>query len=283
MPDRLPMAQTPSPVCLDTCLVGRLRRFVYAYVPKAACTSLKLWMATVEGLVPPGSTTQVTGGVHALLKPRIGLATLPRQQADAILRDPAWFKFTFVRHPLARLVSAYLDKVVPAKTTAARLIRRYQMHDPSAAWWQRLLARVRIDAKRSLTFRQLVKQLGRECPEELDEHFRPQSLLLSGLPLDLVGRVERIEDDFAIVQRRLDTNVPLLHKKRQAYTVEAGDFVADWPAEAFRGDAPHPHWRRFYPPAVRAKAIDIYRADFAPFGYHQQDESVPGPSLLRAA
>jgi sulfotransferase famil protein len=270
-------------MCLDTCLVGRLRRFVYAYVPKAACTSLKLWMATVEGLVPPGSTPQGTGGVHSLLRPQAALDSLPRQEADAILRDPAWFKFTFVRHPLARLVSAYLDKVVPAKATAARLIRRYQMHDPSAAWWQRLLARLRIDARRSLTFRQLVKQIARERPEELDEHFRPQSLLLSGLPLNFVGRVERIDEDLAVVQRRLDTNVPLSHKKRQSYTVEAGDFVADWPAEAFRGDAPHPHWRRFYPPAVRAGAVDIYGEDFARFGYHQQDETVGSSSLRRAA
>ena len=277
------MVPAPSPVCLDTCLVGRTRRFVYAYVPKAACTSLKLWMATVEGLVPPGSTPQVRGGVHALLKPRAALDSLPSHEAESILRSPDWFKFTFVRHPLARLVSAYLDKVVPAKATAARLIRSYQMHDPSAAWWQRLLARVRIDARRSLTFRQLVKQLACETPQELDEHFRPQSLLVAGLPLDFVGRVERMEEDFAFVQRRLDTNVPLSHKKRQSYTVEAGDFVADWPAEAFRTDAPHPHWRRFFPPAVLAGAAQIYRDDFARYGYRHQDESVPGWSHLRAA
>jgi hypothetical protein len=276
------MAPLPAPVCLDTCLVGRLRRFVYAYVPKAACTSLKLWMATVEGLVPPGST-QVMGGVHSLLKPQAALGSLPPHEAEAILRDRAWFKFTFVRHPLARLVSAYLDKVVPAKATAARLIRCYQIQDPNAAWWQRLLARVRIDAQRSLTFRELVKQLACERPEELDEHFRPQSLLLGGLPLDFVGRVERIDEDFAFVQRRLDTNVPLAHKKRQSYTVAAGDFVADWPAEAFRGDAPHPHWRRFYPPAVRARALEIFRDDFARFGYQQQDEAVASSSRRRAA
>ena len=274
------MAKAPSPVCIDTCLVGRSRQFVYAYVPKAACTSLKLWMASVEGLVPPGAT--VTGGIHALLKPQVALTALASDEAQAILRDRAWFKFTFVRHPLSRLVSAYLDKVVPAKSTAARLIRGYQMGDESAPWWRRLLARVRIDAHRSLTFRQLVKQLARERPEQLDEHFRPQSLLLAGLPLDFVGRVERMDEDFACVQRRLDTNVSLAHKKRQTYTVQAGDFVADWPAEEFRNGAPHPHWRRFFPPAVLAQAAAIYRADFVQFGYREMDETAAA-RLRRAA
>lgn len=267
-----------SHACIRTCLVGRARRFVYAYVPKAACTSLKLWMAMVEGL---GSQSLAADCVHALVKSR---ASLQDHEADAILRDPTWFKFAFVRNPLSRLVSAYLDKVVPAKVTAARLVRNFQMQDPSVDWWQRMAAAVRADASRGLTFRELVQQLGRERPEKVDEHFRPQSLLLAGLPLDFLGRVEQMAEDFAFVQRRLDTNVPLAHEKKQSYAPQAmGEYVADWPVTAFRQQAAHPHWRRFYPPEVLAAVAKIYRDDFASFGYRAEVEAPSSLPLRRAA
>lgn len=274
------LPSTPS-ICIHTCLVGRSRRFIYAYVPKAACTSLKRWMAAVEGLLPADDDAFFVPGIHAFVKSR---AALPVHEAPAILRDPAWFKFAFVRNPLSRLVSAYLDKVVPAKKTAARLVRNFHLQDPQAAWWQRLAAAVRADAKRGLTFRQLVQQLGRERLDKLDEHFRPQSLLLAGLPLDFVGHVERMEADFAVVQRRLDTNVPLSHEKRQAYAAQAsGDYVADWPVEKFRAQASHPHWRRFYPPEVLAAVARIYADDFARFGYRAEIEPAGSQPLKRAA
>ncbi|HUE71469.1 MAG TPA: sulfotransferase family protein [Pirellulaceae bacterium] len=260
---------TPS-ICTRTCLVGRSRRFVYAYVPKAACTSLKRWLAAVEGLLPITGKTSPAPGIHAFVKSR---AALPAHEAPAILRDPAWFKFAFVRNPLSRLVSAYLDKMVPGKKTAARLVRNFHLQDPQTDWWRRLVAAVRADAKRGLTFRQLVQQLGRERMDKLDEHFRPQSLLLAGLPLDFVGHVERMEADFAVVQQRLDTNVPLSHAKKQAYAAqESGDYVADWPVEEFRAGASHPHWRRFYPPEVLAAVARIYADDFARFGYRAEIE-----------
>jgi hypothetical protein len=255
------------PICTQTCLVGRMRQFVYAYVPKAACTSLKLWMATVEGLLPEGGVPNVPGGVHAFLPPICALDRMPAGHAHGILKNHGWFKFAFVRNPLSRLVSAYLDKVVPAKPTAAELIRRGQQGDKQAAWWQRLLGRVRIDKEKSLTFRQLARQLLRERPDSLDEHFRPQHLLLAGLPLDFVGKVENIAADFAAVQRRLDTNVALAHKKQQAYAGADGEFVADWPASAFRDGSPHPHWRRFYSPEVLANVFEFYREDFVSFSY----------------
>ncbi len=265
---------------IRTCLVGRSRQFVYAYVPKAACTSLKRWMAAVEGLLPPEEAV-ARPGIHPFIKAR---AALPAHEAAAILSDATWFKFAFVRHPLSRLVSAYLDKVVPGKRTAKRLVRNFLLHDPQTPWWRRLAALVRTDPKRGLTFRQLVEQLGREPMEKLDEHFRPQSLLLAGLPLDFVGRVERMAEDFALVQRRLDTNVPLPHEKKQAYAAQAaGEYVADWPVEAFRQQSVSPHWRRFYPPEVLAAVARIYREDFATFGYRAEIEPVASQPLRRAA
>lgn len=276
------MRSTQPDRCLETCLIGRSRRFVYAYVPKAACTSLKLWMAVVEGLLPPGSPPSSRGGIHPLVKSK---AALSAGEAAAIFADPAWFKFSFVRNPLPRLVSAYLDKVVPGKGPSQRLIRHFQTRDASSPWWQRLLAHLRIDAQRSLSFRQLVEQLAREHLPEVDEHFRPQSLLLAGLPLDFVGRVENIQEDFAEVQRRLDTNVALSHQKRQSYLArdEGIASVADWPAARFREELAHPHWRRFYPPDLLKTVEKIYEADFSRFGYRVEAGVPSGQPPRKAA
>ena len=263
------MNQQFAPASIRGCLVGRSRKYVYAYVPKAACTSLKRWMAAVEGLLPQ-EEAMTRPGIHPFIKAH---AALPHHEAAAILGDQRWFKFAFVRNPLSRLVSAYLDKVVPGKRTVKRLVRNFALHDPRTPWWQRLVTLVRTDPKRGLTFRQLIEQLGRERLEKLDEHFRPQSLLLAGLALDFIGRVERIEEDFAFVQRRLGTNVPLPHAKRQKYADPSGECVADWPVERFRHEPAHPHWRQFYPPDILAAAAKIYADDFAQFGYRAEIEA----------
>ncbi len=271
------MPQHSPSVCIHTCLVGRSRRYVYAYVPKAACTSLKRWMAVVEGLLPAEADRARFPGIHAFMRSQVRLAA---HEAPSILRDRDWFKFAFVRNPLSRLVSAYLDKVVPAKRTAARLVRNFELQEPSTPFWKRLKAVLRADVKRGLTFRELVAQLGRERMDKLDEHFRPQALLLAGLPLDFVGHVEQMAEDFSIIQRRLRTNVPLLHEKKQTYAVAAeGEFVADWPIARFREQPSHPHWRRFYPPDVLAQVARIYQADFDGFGYRAEIET----PLRRAA
>jgi sulfotransferase famil protein len=275
------MHRSTSPLCIRTCLVGRSRRFVYAYVPQAACTSLKRWMAAVEGLLPLPANGSRQPGIHAFVKSR---AALPPHEAPSILRDPQWFKFAFVRNPLSRLVSAYLDKVVPGKWTAARLVRNFQCQNPQVAWWQRLVAALRADVKRGLTFRQLVEQLGRERLDKLDEHFRPQSLLLAGLPLDFIGHVERIDVDFAVVQRRLDTDLPLPHEKKQSYAPQSsGGCVADWPVEEFRAQHSHPHWRRFYPPDVLSAVAHIYQDDFSRFDYRAEIEPASALPLRQAA
>ena len=255
---------------IRSCLIGRQRQFVYAYVPKAACTSLKRWLAAVEGLLPPAEA-MTRKGIHPFVKAH---AALGPDEAAAILGDKSWFKFAFVRNPLSRLVSAYLDKVVPGKKTATKLVRNFLVSNPQSPWWQRLMAVVRTDPKQGLTFRQLVEQLGRERMEKLDEHFRPQSLLLAGLPLDFVGRVEQIDQDFAFVQRRLGTSAALPHAKKQHYAEPSTECVADWPVQRFRMQPAHPHWRQFYSPDILAAVAEIYAEDFRQFGY-RAEISVP--------
>src|SRR2546430_926390 len=92
--------------CLDTCLINHRLKLVYAYVPKAACTSIKTWLVRSARFAPPLAlaldAAEAAGlrpgdaaypDVHAYLDEHHSLRRLARQQALSILKDPDYFKF----------------------------------------------------------------------------------------------------------------------------------------------------------------------------------------------
>lgn len=270
--------------CYETCLVDHKRKFVYAYIPKAACTSIKTWLvrsvdfapefaarldqAEAAGLTPRDASYP---RVHAYLDDNASLKHAPRQVVLETLADPSYFKFTFVRNPLSRLVSAYLDKVVNVRRPAWRLIRNSQLRHAhlgfvAARNW--FAGQPFLDRERSLTFREFIGQLGRENQERLDPHFRSQSRLIRGLPLDFVGRVEDVRRDFAVVQTRFGIGVSLANQHPQNYRDDGGATgVADWTAAEFRTRSAAPSWPRFYDSPLLARVQTLFAADFAQFGY----------------
>jgi hypothetical protein len=272
----------PARYCLDTCLVSHELKLVFAYVPKAACTSIKQWLVTHGGFAPEIAAAGDDFNVHAHLDRHYRLR---RREARRVLADPAYFKFTFVRNPLPRLVSAYLDKVVKVKHSARRVIRNFQLRRGLLGWnavehWLRSGAL--LDPGRKLTFREFAEQLARENAARLDPHFRPQSRLLAGLPLDFIGRVENSQDDFRVIQERLGVYTPLARSHSQRYAGQgAASGVADWPAERFLTLSAAPDWRRFYDEPLLAVSGRMYAEDFKQFGYHCDLGDTP--SRVRAA
>ncbi len=254
--------------CLDTCLVSHKLKLVFAYVPKAACTSIKQWLVTHGGFAPEIAAAGDDFNVHAYLDRHYRLR---RGEARRVLADPAYFKFTFVRNPLPRLVSAYIDKVVKVKHSARRVIRNFQLRRGLLGWnaiehWLR--AGALLDPARKLTFREFVEQLARENPARLDPHFRAQSRLLAGLPLDFIGRVENSQHNFRVIQERLGVFAPLARHHTQRYEgLDAARGVADWPAERFLALPAAPDWRRFYDKPLLAAAGRLDADDFTQFGY----------------
>src|SRR3954453_22939197 len=89
---------------------------VYVSVPKAACTSLKWLVAGVQGEDPERFPPPLRrGGGRSLCIPRRGkwqhtpmLHALSDEQLAEI--DDSWFVFAVVRHPAARVWSAWQSK-----------------------------------------------------------------------------------------------------------------------------------------------------------------------------
>lgn len=130
-------------------------------------------------------------------------------------RVRTYFKFTFVRNPWDRLVSAY------------HYLRRG--HPMSKI----------VDVVGSMEFTDFVKTRLRDPLVAADVHLRPQASFLldetGRLTVDFVGRFESLEADFSTVARRLGLERTLPHRNtsahadyRRYYDEESRAIVADF-------------------------------------------------------
>jgi hypothetical protein len=82
-------------------------RYVCMTIPKVACTTVKTVLLCMEGELSP---EVLAGKVH---HPNRGthLGGLDTPQVVEALSSPDWFRFSFVRNPYERLLSAYKSKL----------------------------------------------------------------------------------------------------------------------------------------------------------------------------
>lgn len=273
--------------CADTCLVSDELRIVYAFIPKAGCTSIKTWLLRHGGFSPEiareFADAEANGGkppdAHNHMRSRFSLRHRSRTEIADVLRDPSYFKFCVVRHPLSRLVSAYLSKVVRNNAVAHELIISGQisagcLKPKTFLNWLRGRP---LDPARGLTFREFVHALEKQNPKWLDSHFRAQDRLLKGIEFNAIVKLENIQYDFEVVRQYLGVEVPLALHNTSSYKDEGDGCVADAPAASFRrGKAPH--WTCFYDDMLQAECERLYALDFKRFNYemtsrlnHQQE------------
>src|SRR5688572_4880499 len=95
-------------------------RAVYVSVNKAACTSLKWLVADLQGERPEQFHVSLSREVEramtihkrALWERTPTLGSLPEPELAAISPDQGWFVFAVVRHPAARVWSAWQSKLL---------------------------------------------------------------------------------------------------------------------------------------------------------------------------
>jgi hypothetical protein len=121
--------------------------------------------------------------------------------------------------------------------------------------------------QRGLTFREFAQALADEKPDRINRHFRPQTRILSGVPLDLIGRIERFSSDFGRVLQRVGETTPGQAEHKQQYQAASqGQCVTDWPVAELRKLNPFPHWQRFYSPDVAQQVAELFADDFTAYG-----------------
>lgn len=192
------------------------QKLLYVPVPKAANRSIRAALAATAGL--PFADGQEPG-----------FETAPLTAVPAMTD---YFRFTFVRHPLDRLVSCYAQKIV---------LYARQLQMPLLFW------RYGRRFWPEMSFAEFVTAVAAIPDSRADRHFRSQHTFVyhEGKPIvDFVGRFEQLAPDWAQVQQQTGLGrLPHFNP------------------------SPHKPFAQMYTPALAQLAAERYRQDMALFGY----------------
>jgi hypothetical protein len=157
-------------------LVAPRSKVLYLPTPKAACTTIKTMLATVEGSLRPEMAERLAimhvsraqtihhPDVHGLRR----LAQLSPRERHEVLTSPEWLRVASIRDPISRAYSAWENRIfMRAHRRTTRLAEL--AHD--------VLTDGRVDLTAS--FAHFAEVLGDDAdPFMADHHFQPQSLLV---------------------------------------------------------------------------------------------------------
>jgi len=202
--------------------VDDVKQLVYISTPKNASSLLKslfvLNSANRDAYLASKSS------IHDFCD-ALNAASPNRQQVMA----DGYFRFTVLRNPARRLLSAYLDKFVRGRTSRHPHLRAQQMAATIRAAQE--LAGVPHDPERSITFQEFVRYVAQADDAEFNMHWMPQWRIV-GRDLGAyshVGTVERLKRTLDLLTERFgfDQNVSLA-----ANLPKAGSHIAKHSADS---------------------------------------------------
>lgn len=226
-----------SQILSQSLRANRANRFIYLNNAKVGCTTVKasLWAAVAN--CPPAQI----GNVHAI----------EGSPFDNDIRNLDWaedaFIFTFVRNPYARLVSAYLNKVLP----------------PHDRVWPEFATRHGLDPKQPISFDAFVEFIAGIALEQHDPHWRPQHIntLHPFVKPNFVGDLARMDALLPdLLARLFPGRITGSVARRQHSTGADGSYRS-----------------HLTDPGTIARIRSIYAGDFELFGYDSDPARDPAP------
>jgi dermatan 4-sulfotransferase 1 len=200
----------------------REQGFGYIQIPKVATRSIRQALFDMSGARDP---SEAFPAFESRNSAHLSHARI-REEVDRGL-----FVFAFVRHPLARLYSAWMNKIVRTEDATKRnIFSCHGMHD-------------------GMPFDAFVRRVSELQDEQLDRHLRSQAWFLSdatGLLPAFVGKLERFGEDWRLLRERLPVLGDVPHKNKASHGM---DFLEPYDEETL------------------GLAIARFRRDFELFGY----------------
>jgi len=214
-------------------MISHVHKCIFIHVPKCGGTSIECYLrehASALGHLP---------------EPGLDLTLRREGLAQVLNRHPDYFVFTFVRHPLDRLVSTWRHSLRGGRPYYDRPVR-----DLTFAEYVRIVAEGRVAEQSAFDRYHLLPQVTFIPGASRRTLFGIS--LLPEVACGFVGRFERLDDDFREVCRRLGIVEHIL-PRRNAAPQETGDRQR--------------HWSERYDAATIRLVEEHYRDDMEAFGY----------------
>ncbi|CAI5963106.1 unnamed protein product [Closterium sp. NIES-65] len=194
---------------LQQMLVDEELKVVYCFVPKAACTSWKVWFRQqlskrLGSMKSYGVPERII--VHNPQQSGLSIMGYGFEEHDNIrfLTRPDFFKFSFVRNPFTRIASAYLNKHVDGGYPHDRKYWNERFFAGLQAYNELMKSQNGSDFIPFSTFMSFLQMQATRYVARMDPHVRPQINLckLNSIRYDFIGRFENLEEDVAKVMRQ---------------------------------------------------------------------------------
>jgi hypothetical protein len=222
--------------------ISLVNRYLYVEVPKAGCGTMKATLGGMEGArMGPGLAGRVQEFPHDRMRatPFVKPFQLPPDTLEHVLTSPDYRRFTVVRDPASRVLSAYLEKIGQGLKQSGAVVDA--LRDSTGE----------DIAPEDISLDQFLDVIARQPSREQDPHWRRQAdhIGLGIVDYDAVIHLEDLDRSWGIVSAM--TSTPDLQEQFFCRNSTG--------ASAKVGE--------FFTPALLGKVGSIYGRDYAELGY----------------
>ena len=222
--------------------ISLVNRYVYVEVPKAGCGTMKATLGGMEASrMGPGLVSRVQEFPHDRLRatPFVKPFQLPADFLETVLTSPDYRRFTVVRDPASRVLSAYLEKIrqgLKQSIAVVEVLKQRTGRDIEAG---------------DITFAEFLDVVASQTSREQDSHWRRQA--------DQVG-LGIVEYDAVIHLEELDASWSQVAELTSTPELEEQYFCRNSTAASSKVG-------EYYTPELRALVAEAYARDYAELGY----------------
>lgn len=179
-------------------IISHKHKYIYFYVPKVACTSIRNLLAIGDGLK----------WYHPWDKTQTKFEYIYLQDSNNKKYDN-YFKFAFVRNPWDRLVSCYFDKVVGSRTRPDSIAIKNGEYIQFKKRYKKNF--------KTMTFPEFVCMVKDLDEKSSNGHFRSQHTFMNKEKLNFIGRFEQLQVDLNVVKKKFDLPNDVKHLLKSSH------------------------------------------------------------------
>jgi len=174
------------------------KRILYFSIPKCACSTVKVFLRTLYGQDP----AEARKNPHSIENtPLLNYSHLDGDnELTSLIDDQSVLKFSVIRDPRSRVLSAYRNKFVDApRDTQNIFLRQLGAVDKDY-----------LNGTRSLSFDYFLQLISTQTSFDMNEHWRPMSSQLLGLGPDKINLYSL--DEVSLALQRIESFTGMSNK-----------------------------------------------------------------------